>query len=130
MLSHRGSGSSSSGNSKEKKKSKTTNHSNSEPGGGKYVKTLTQSNFHTKTSNSDTNKNTKSNGAVWLVEFFAPWCGYCKALAPVWSEAAEQLQGVVNFGAVNCDEADNKGLCSEFDVKGNVYIIRFVYIYD
>jgi protein disulfide-isomerase-like protein len=52
----------------------------------------------------------------WLVEFFAPWCGHCKALAPEWTKAATQLKGTVRVGAVDCDV--EKELCSKYDVKG------------
>ena len=37
------------------------------------------------------------------VEFYAPWCGHCKQLAPKWKQVAAKLKGVVNIGAVNCD---------------------------
>ena len=52
------------------------------------------------------------------MEFYAPWCGHCKSLAPEFAKAASNLKGMVLFGAVDCDADKNKPLCGQFEVKG------------
>lgn len=71
------------------------------------VVSLTASNFDRLVEQSD---------AVWVVEFFAPWCGHCQALVPEYTKAATALKGVVKVGAVNCD--DEKSLPGRFGVRG------------
>jgi thioredoxin-like negative regulator of GroEL len=53
----------------------------------------------------------KSDSHAWLLEFYAPWCGHCKQLAPVWGKAANKLANIVKVGAVNCDV--EKELCQK-----------------
>jgi thiol-disulfide isomerase/thioredoxin len=48
----------------------------------------------------------------WFVKFYAPWCGHCKHLAPVWDKMAKQLQNKVNIAEVNCE--DNKGKLARY----------------
>ena len=53
---------------------------------------------------------------VWLVEFYAPWCGHCQKLAPEYGKAAKALKGIVRVAAVNADE--HKQFAQRFGVKG------------
>ena len=39
-----------------------------------------------------------------LVEFWAPWCVYCRRIAPALNKLSEQYQGSVVVGQVNIDE--------------------------
>ncbi|KAM3395281.1 protein disulfide isomerase-like 2-3 [Capsicum galapagoense] len=60
---------------------------------------------------------------LWIVEFFAPWCGHCKKLAPEWKKAAKNLQGKVKLGHVDCDA--DKSLMSRYNVQGFPTILVF-----
>ncbi|KAK3829715.1 MAG: thioredoxin-like protein [Linnemannia gamsii] len=65
------------------------------------------------------NKNYESslkNGEPWLVEYYAPWCGHCKALAPTYEELAKELKGKVNVAKVDCPA--NDAVCRSQKVRG------------
>ncbi|XP_018422420.1 PREDICTED: protein disulfide-isomerase A3 [Nanorana parkeri] len=54
--------------------------------------------------------------SVILVEFFAPWCGHCKKLAPEFEVAATKLKGTVALAKVDCTA--NSNTCNKYGVSG------------
>ncbi|KAJ2940659.1 hypothetical protein O0L34_g14766 [Tuta absoluta] len=53
---------------------------------------------------------------MWLVEFFAPWCGHCKNLEPHWAKAATELKGKIKLGAL--DATVHQSIAGRFQVQG------------
>ena len=71
------------------------------------VEILTAANFQSKVVDSED---------LWMVEFYAPWCGHCKSLAPSWEKAAKALKGVVRVGAIDVDS--EKSIGGQFGIQG------------
>lgn len=74
-----------------------------------------------------TNDNFKTEildySGVALVDFWAPWCGPCKMVAPVIEKLAEEYEGKAKIAKVNVDE--NEELSNRFDIMSIPTFIIF-----
>ncbi len=66
---------------------------------------LTDANFKTDVLDSD---------KLTVVDFWAEWCGPCRAIGPVIAELATEYEGVVNVGKLNVDE--NPQISTNYDI--------------
>ncbi|PNX67631.1 protein disulfide isomerase-like 1-4-like [Trifolium pratense] len=60
-----------------------------------------------------------------LVEFYAPWCGHCQALAPEYAAAATELKSE-NVVLAKVDATEESEVSQKFDVQGFPTILFFI----
>ena len=72
--------------------------------------------------NTGTWNDTVAGGLV-VADFWAPWCGPCRALAPEVDKVADQFAGKVKVGKVNVDE--DPDLAIKYDVNTIPRILIF-----
>ncbi|XP_055911418.1 thioredoxin domain-containing protein 5 homolog [Eupeodes corollae] len=65
---------------------------------------------------------------ITFVKFYAPWCGHCQKLSPVWDQLAANTHvknSGIKIAKVDCTQSNNKELCQEQLVEG--YPTLFAY---
>ena len=78
-----------------------------EAGNEKDVIVLTDDNFDDMIFNDE---------SMWLVAFYAPWCGHCQKLLPEWVSAATQLRGTVKLAKI--DATENQKMAQRYQIQG------------
>jgi thioredoxin 1 len=72
---------------------------------------------------TDQNFATETNEGVVLVDFWAPWCGPCKMIAPVLEELDQELSGKVKIVKLNVD--DNQETSAKYEVMSIPTLLIF-----
>jgi len=78
------------------------------------VNEFSDDNFETEVLNSD---------IPVLVDFWAPWCGPCRIIAPVVEELSEALVGKLKVGKLNVD--DNQKVSMKFGIRSIPTLLVF-----
>lgn len=76
-----------------------------------------------KLSTADFDAALADSSQLLVVDFWAPWCGPCKMIAPILEELATQMAGQVKIAKVNIDE--NPQLATQYAIRSIPALIAF-----
>ncbi len=75
---------------------------------------VTDANFETEVIKSD---------MPVLVDFWAPWCGPCRMVAPIVDELSDEYDGKIKFVKLNTD--DNVGVATKYQIRSIPTLLVF-----
>ncbi len=78
------------------------------------VVVLTESNWNEEVVNSN---------VPVLVDFWAPWCGPCRIIAPIIEELASEFEGQIKVGKLNTDE--NPNIAMQYGIRAIPTVMLF-----
>lgn len=81
---------------------------------GQHTKEFSDDNFQQEVLDSSSSV---------LVDFWAPWCGPCRQIAPLIDQLAEQFDGTVKIGKLNIDE--NPGITGQYGIQSIPTLLLF-----
>ena len=69
-----------------------------------------------------------NSDSIWVVQFYANWCGHCQKLAPVYQNLSSILKGIVNVAAIEVGDS-NSDFAKRMLAQYNIQSFPTVYIF-
>eukprot|EP01065_Artemidia_motanka_P040352 TRINITY_DN5034_c4_g1_i1.p1 TRINITY_DN5034_c4_g1~~TRINITY_DN5034_c4_g1_i1.p1 ORF type:complete len:509 (+),score=156.04 TRINITY_DN5034_c4_g1_i1:53-1528(+) len=54
----------------------------------------------------------------WFIMFWAPWCGHCRRVKPIFADASREAKPGIRLGMVDCTNDNAKEICKRYGVSG------------